>query len=95
MIDSLYHDIKYEYIARNFFVNDKTAVDIAALIFMIQCVERYMMDSASVISVPRPQQKIAEKKTIEEYIYEQTLQIDSTFQAFLPRQIYLRLLKSK
>jgi len=75
MIDSLYHDIKYEYIARNFFVNDKAAVDIAALLFMIQCVERYMMDAASVISAPRSNQKITEEKTIEEYIYDQALQI--------------------
>lgn len=54
-----------------------------------------MMEAESVVSAPRTHQKLAEKKTIEEYIYDQTVQIESTFQAFLPRPIYMRLLKSK
>jgi len=36
MINSLYHDVKYEYLCRNFFVSDKLATNIAAMLFMIE-----------------------------------------------------------
>jgi hypothetical protein len=36
MINSLYHDVKYEYLCRNFFVSDKLAIDIASMLFMIE-----------------------------------------------------------
>lgn len=44
MINSLYHDIKYEYMCRNFFVNDKLASEIAATIFIIEGVENILLD---------------------------------------------------
>ena len=43
MINSLYHDIKYEYMCRNFFVNDKLANEIAAILFLIEVVENTLM----------------------------------------------------
>ncbi len=36
MINSLYNDIKYEYMCRNFFINDKVASEIAANLFIIE-----------------------------------------------------------
>lgn len=39
MLNSLYHDHKFEYLFRNFFISDERACDLAATIFIIECVE--------------------------------------------------------
>ena len=39
MINSLYNDIKYEYMCRNLFINDKVASEIAANLFIIEGVQ--------------------------------------------------------
>lgn len=50
MINSLYHDIKYEYMCRNFFINDKLASEIASLIFVIECVENSMANMEAALA---------------------------------------------
>ena len=46
MINSLYHDVKYEYMCRNFFINDKLACDIASIFFMIENAENMLLDAS-------------------------------------------------
>lgn len=43
MVNSLYHDAKYEYMCRNFFVSDKMASDIASILFMIENTENILI----------------------------------------------------
>jgi hypothetical protein len=47
MINSLYHDVKYEYICRNFFVSDKLAIDIGSMLFMIETAENIILDATN------------------------------------------------
>lgn len=51
MINSLYHDVKYEYLLRNFFVNDKLAIDIASMLFMIENAENILLDATNKKSI--------------------------------------------
>jgi len=47
MINSLYHDVKYEYLCRNFFASDKLAIDIASMLFMIETAENILLDATN------------------------------------------------
>jgi hypothetical protein len=47
MINSLYHDVKYEYLCRNFFVNDKLSIEIASMFFMIENAENIIIEATN------------------------------------------------
>jgi hypothetical protein len=93
MINSLYHDIKYEYMCRNFFVNDKLASEIAAIIFLIEVVENTLLEVTTPKSKYNP--KTTDEITVDKIITLKMAQLDSSFLGYVPRKIYNRLMKSK
>lgn len=93
MINSLYHDIKYEYMSRNFFVNDRLASEIAAILFIIEGVENILLQLTN--NKSRSNKNTTDEVAIEKIMIDKVAQLDSTFFAYVPRKIYSRLMKSK
>lgn len=46
-MNSLYHDVKFEYLCKNLFINDQLASEIAANLFIIEGVENLLMEASS------------------------------------------------
>jgi hypothetical protein len=78
---------------RNFFVNDKLANEIAAILFLIETVENTLIAVTNPRVATNP--KTTDEVAIDSVITQKMGQLDSNFLAYVPRKIYTRLMKAK
>ncbi len=93
MINSLYNDVKYEYMCRNFFVNDKLATDIASIFFIIENIESMFSDVNNKKSLLL--RNTLQEMNVSKMLIDSQKQLQVTFLNFIPLKTYKRLMKPK